>query len=112
VSVFVQVSEEYLDHLLVLARKINFIQSNEAARSSQGRRDVEQVLEKLRLRAISKVLTLPCWLWCLTACCLGRFCCLMRLDQCLAGAGVVILALTAATKCCATTIAAKGRPTP
>jgi hypothetical protein len=50
-----QVSEEYLEHLLVLARKIAFINSNDAARGSQARRDVEAVLEKLRNRAIAKV---------------------------------------------------------
>lgn len=50
-----QVSEEYLEHLLVLDHKINFIQSNEAARGSQARKDVELVLEKLRTRAIAKV---------------------------------------------------------
>jgi hypothetical protein len=49
------VSEEYLEHLLVLARKIAFINSNDAARGSQARRDVEAVLEKLRNRAIAKV---------------------------------------------------------
>lgn len=50
-----QVSEEYLEHLLVLARKIAFINSNEAVKHSQARRDVEAVLEKLRNRAIAKV---------------------------------------------------------
>uniref|UniRef100_A0A383VE33 Uncharacterized protein n=1 Tax=Tetradesmus obliquus TaxID=3088 RepID=A0A383VE33_TETOB len=50
-----EVSEEYLEHLLVLARKIAFINSNEAVKHSQARRDVEAVLEKLRNRAIAKV---------------------------------------------------------
>lgn len=48
-------SEEYLENLLVLSRKIAFINTDDAARTSQARRDVEGVLEKLRTRAIAKV---------------------------------------------------------
>jgi hypothetical protein len=50
-----QVTEEYLEHLLLLDRKIAYITTDETAKGSQCRRDVEPVLEKLRVKAITKV---------------------------------------------------------
>lgn len=50
-----QVSEDYLEHLLALDRKIKFITTDEMARGSQARKDLGPVLEKLRIKAIIKV---------------------------------------------------------
>jgi hypothetical protein len=49
------VSEDYLEQLLLLDRKIQYITSDDTARSSQCRQDIEPVLEKLRVKAITKV---------------------------------------------------------
>eukprot|EP00877_Chromochloris_zofingiensis_P003974 jgi/Chrzof1/13578/Cz08g03010.t1 len=50
-----EVSEDYLEHLLALDRKIKFITTDEMARGSQARKDLGPVLEKLRIKAIIKV---------------------------------------------------------
>jgi hypothetical protein len=50
-----QVNEDYLEHLLALDRKIKFLGADDTARGSQCRRDVEVVLEKLRIKAVTKV---------------------------------------------------------
>lgn len=49
------VGEDYLEHLLSLDRKLSYLNSDELAAGSQARRDVEPVLERLRMRAITKV---------------------------------------------------------
>ena len=48
-------TEDYLEQLLLLDRKIAYITTDETAKGSQCRRDVEPVLEKLRVKAITKV---------------------------------------------------------
>lgn len=50
-----QVNEEFLEHLLALDRKIKFLAADDTARGSQARRDAEVVLEKLRIKAVTKV---------------------------------------------------------
>lgn len=50
-----QVCEEYLESLLLLDRKLSFMGSDAAAQGSAAARDVEGLLDKLRLRAIAKV---------------------------------------------------------
>jgi Vps52 / Sac2 family len=50
-----QVSEEYMEALLQLDRKLAFIASDDTARNSAAARELEGVLEKLRVRAVTKV---------------------------------------------------------
>lgn len=54
-----QVNEEYLEHLLALDRKIKFLAADDTARGSQARRDAEVVLDKLRIKAVTKVQGAP-----------------------------------------------------
>jgi vacuolar protein sorting-associated protein 52 len=49
------VNEDYLEYLLSLDRKLHFINSDDIAKASQARKDVEPALEKLRIKAVSKV---------------------------------------------------------
>ena len=50
-----EAGEDYLEHLLALDRRLRFLAADGAARGSQARRDVEAVLEKLRVKAVTKV---------------------------------------------------------
>jgi hypothetical protein len=49
------VNEDYLEYLLELDKKLKFVHEDEVARMSQATRDLEPALEKLRLKALSKV---------------------------------------------------------
>jgi hypothetical protein len=56
------VNEEYLEYLLELDKKLKFVHEDEVARMSQATRDLEPALEKLRLKALSKVSeAAACW---------------------------------------------------
>lgn len=50
-----EVNEDYLEYLLALDRKLRFVTEDDVARSSQARRDVEPALERLRVKALTKV---------------------------------------------------------
>ncbi len=57
-----QVNEEFLEHLLALDRKLRFLREDSVARSSLAQRDIEGALEKLRIKAVTKVGE-PQWVW-------------------------------------------------
>lgn len=48
-------NEDYLEYLLSLNQKVKFIRGDETALSSAAYQDMEPVIEKLRLKAVSKV---------------------------------------------------------
>lgn len=48
-------NEDYLSHLLALDRKLAFVQSDETARSAFAARDLLPAIEKLRIKALTKV---------------------------------------------------------
>eukprot|EP00899_Mesostigma_viride_P022961 jgi/Mesvir1/384/Mv11278-RA.2 len=50
-----EVNEDYLAYLLVLNRKLRFMEEDELAKRSAVKLDVEPELERLRLKAVSKV---------------------------------------------------------
>ncbi len=50
-----QVNEDYLEYLLALDKKLKFVHEDEIARTSAAKRDLEPALEKLRIKALSKV---------------------------------------------------------
>jgi hypothetical protein len=50
-----QVNEDYLMHLSELDKKLLFINQDDIARQSQSKRDLERALEKLRVKAVSRV---------------------------------------------------------
>ncbi|GIL58131.1 hypothetical protein Vafri_12985 [Volvox africanus] len=50
-----EVSEEFMEPLLSLDRKLNFLRDDPVARGSLAKRDVESTLEKLRIKAVTKV---------------------------------------------------------
>eukprot|EP00210_Caulerpa_lentillifera_P001709 g1642.t1 len=50
-----EVNDDYLEYLLTLNHKLKFIHGDEMALSSAAYHDVEPVIEKLRLKAVSKV---------------------------------------------------------
>lgn len=50
-----EVNDDYLEYLLTLNHKLKFIHGDEMAISSAAFHDVEPVIEKLRLKAVSKV---------------------------------------------------------
>ncbi|KAG2445494.1 hypothetical protein HXX76_000110 [Chlamydomonas incerta] len=50
-----EVNEEYMEALVALDRKLRFVREDGVARSSLARRDVEGALEKLRVKAVTKV---------------------------------------------------------
>lgn len=45
-----------MEPLLALDRKLNFLRDDPVARASMAKRDVEGALEKLRIKAVTKVL--------------------------------------------------------
>lgn len=50
-----EVDENYLEYLLELDKKLRFMSLNDVAKVSQSKRDLEPALEKLRIKAVSKV---------------------------------------------------------
>ncbi|KXZ50200.1 hypothetical protein GPECTOR_17g837 [Gonium pectorale] len=50
-----EVNEEYMEPLVSLDRKLRFLHEDAVARSSLARRDIEGALEKLRIKAVTKV---------------------------------------------------------
>lgn len=50
-----EVDEDYLDHLLTLDHKLRFSSQDEVARTSQARKDMDPVLENLRIAAVAKI---------------------------------------------------------
>lgn len=50
-----QVGEDYVEHLLVLDKKLRFVKEDSIARASAAKRDIEGALEKLRVKAVTKV---------------------------------------------------------
>lgn len=50
-----EVSEDYLECLLALDKKLKFVCADEVAKGSHARRDVEPSLERLRIKALAKV---------------------------------------------------------
>jgi len=49
------VNEDYLEYLLSLNQKLKFLKGDESAMSSAASHDLEPVIEKLRIKAVSKV---------------------------------------------------------
>lgn len=45
----------YLEYLLALDAKLRYVREDEFARTSQAKRDIEPALEKLRIKAVTKV---------------------------------------------------------
>jgi len=52
------VNEEYIKTLGILSKKLKFVETDQAVKSSKALKDVEPELEKLRQKAISKVVNL------------------------------------------------------
>jgi hypothetical protein len=52
------VNEEYMKTLEILSKKLKFVEADQAVKSSKALKDVEPELEKLRQKAISKVIDL------------------------------------------------------
>lgn len=50
-----EVNEDYLEYLLELNKKLKFMSGNEVARASLAKRELDPPLEKLRIKAVSKV---------------------------------------------------------
>ncbi|KAG2482867.1 hypothetical protein HYH03_018212 [Edaphochlamys debaryana] len=50
-----EVNEEYVEALVALDRKLRFVREDGVARQSMAKRDIEGALEKLRVRAVTKV---------------------------------------------------------
>jgi len=50
-----EVNEDYLEFLMELDKKLKFIGQDDIARTSQAKHDLQPALEKLRIKAISKV---------------------------------------------------------
>ena len=48
-------NEDYLPYLLELDKKLLYINQDDIAKQSQSKRDLEPALEKLRIRAVTKV---------------------------------------------------------
>lgn len=55
-SFIFQVNDEYLKTLEILSRKIKFVEADVMAKSSRALKDVQPEMEKLRQKAVSKVL--------------------------------------------------------
>jgi hypothetical protein len=53
-----EVNEEYMKTLEILSKKLKFVEADQAVKSSKALKDVEPELEKLRQKAISKVIDL------------------------------------------------------
>lgn len=51
-------NEEYIRTLEILSKKLKFVAADPAVKSSKALKDVEPELEKLRQKAISKVIYL------------------------------------------------------
>ncbi len=49
------VSEDYVEHLVTLSRKLKFSREDEFARNSAALADVQPELERLRVKAVAKV---------------------------------------------------------
>ena len=48
-------NEDYLAYLLALDKKLLFVHEDELARGSYAKKDLEPALEKLRIKALTKV---------------------------------------------------------
>lgn len=52
----IQVNDEYLKTLEILSKKLKFIEADPMAKTSKALKDVQPELEKLRQKAVSKVI--------------------------------------------------------
>ncbi|GAX77086.1 hypothetical protein CEUSTIGMA_g4532.t1 [Chlamydomonas eustigma] len=50
-----EVGDDYLEYLSELDKKLKFVNGDEVAKASQSRKDLEPALEKLRIKAVTKV---------------------------------------------------------
>ncbi len=53
---FVQVNDEYMRTLEILSKKLKFVEVDPMVKASKALRDVQPELEKLRQKAVSKVI--------------------------------------------------------
>jgi hypothetical protein len=53
---FVQVNDEYMRTLEILSKKLKFVEVDPMVKASKALKDVQPELEKLRQKAVSKVI--------------------------------------------------------